>query len=77
MGRATSRPINQLALITRRKLGRYGTCPPTCPPKPLAKGEALGEGGGHPSLKNDLALGGLQSLAADGVWPFIASSFGI
>ena len=26
--------------------------------------EALGEGGGHPSLRNDIDFGGLQSLAA-------------
>src|SRR5262249_4784794 len=42
-GPAPSRPINLVALITRRKMGRHG---------------------GHPSLKNDLDLGGLQSLAA-------------
>ena len=42
-GRAPSRPVNQLALITRRKMGRHG---------------------GHPSPKNDIHFGGLQSLAA-------------
>ena len=32
----------------------------------LGEGGSLGEGRGHPSLKNDIHLGGLQSLAAAG-----------
>ena len=30
----------------------------------LGEGGSLGEGGGHPSLRNDIDFGGLQSLAA-------------
>jgi hypothetical protein len=30
----------------------------------LGEGGSLGEGGGRPSLKNDIDFGGLQSLAA-------------
>ena len=42
-GSVPSRPMNQLANITTKKMGRHG---------------------GHPSPKNDIHFGGLQSLAA-------------
>jgi hypothetical protein len=53
-----------LQLLGEIKIGTARRCPTTCPPKPLAKEEALAKAGVIPPLKNDIDLGGLQSLAA-------------
>ena len=62
-GRAPSRPINQLALITRRKMGRYGRVRRLVLRSPWRRRNPWRRR--RPSLpENDIDLGGLQSLAA-------------
>src|SRR5262249_41616913 len=44
----------------KEKNGTAQTCPPTCPPKPLAKEEALARAEAVPSIKNEHRSGPRQ-----------------
>ena len=46
----------------KEKNGTVRTCPPTCPPKPLAKGEALAKAEAIPPLKRIAANNALRAI---------------